>query len=103
MQVWMLNNIYDWKVSSALPMAGSWQPLFDVRIHFHSAVIEMIGVCNLVYALNVYTIRGKKANFFFFLYEKRLKLSPVFAQCLPILLCKVADPAILTSHTPIIP
>lgn len=58
---------------------------------------------------NIYTIRKQTIHYsnnqvnFVFLYEKLLKLSPVFAQCLPILLCKVADPAILTPHTPIIP
>lgn len=45
----MLKNSYYCKVSSAPPMAGSGQPLFDVN-HFHAAVIEMIGICDLVYA-----------------------------------------------------
>lgn len=87
-------------------MAGSGQPLLDVHNHFHSAVIEMIAVCDLVYAKNVSTIRKQtihysniQSQFSFFLYEKLLKLSPVFAQCLPILLCEVADPAILTPPT----
>lgn len=87
-------------------MAGSGQPLLDVHNHFHSAVIEMIAVCDLVYAENIYTIRKQtihysniQSQFSFFLYEKLLKLSPVFAQCLPILLCEVADRAILTPPT----
>lgn len=87
-------------------MAGSGQPLLDVHNHFHSAVIEMIAVCDLVYAKNIYTIRKQtihysniQSQFSFFLCEKLLKLSPVFARCLPILLCEVADPAILTPPT----
>lgn len=47
----------------------------------------------------LFTIPTFKVNLVFFLYEKLLKLSPVFAQCLPILLCEVADPAILTPPT----